>query len=331
LTTKIHSSKKKHLIEIKLSGNVLGESFEWYACFNPSINFLKCTNEILTIGEDKVLITEEGRYTTDSLEYRTIDFEYKGSILSILHNKVFKRKEYIQHIKQSVSSIHSFDMLSPRDIKRKSRTSLNIGMSGENLSGFLSQLAPNVKKDVEYYLQRLYPWASSFEIKSFQSDWKELRIHERIGKYINPETGKETSYVFPRALTHVNDGTLRLLAILSSLICDSSLTLFDEVENGFNPHIIKEVVELFFIVGDKTQVIATTHSPEVLQYIPDEYIEDSIKFVYRKEDGSSGVADFFASQETQRKLQMLGPGEVYLDVDLDVLAKEFAANSSKHN
>jgi predicted ATPase len=329
LTTRIHSSRRRLLIEINITGTVLEAKYDWYASFNPMKNFLKCTNESLHVNGKKILGVEDGKYLTDNnAEFRNIDFDYTGSILSRLQSKIFKHQKYVESIKNYISSMHSFDMLSPRDIKRRSRPSQNIGMSGESLAGFLSQLDIGKKYDVAEYLQHFYPWATGFDIKAFRSGWKELQVREKIGKYPHPETGKLTEYFFRRPANHVNDGTLRFLAILSSLLCeDGSVILFDEIENGFNPHIIKDIVNLFFEFSGKNQIVATTHSPEVLQYIPEDSIMDSIKFVFRKDDGSTGIKDFFSSKEAKDKLNMLGAGEVYLDMDLNALEQEFRKES----
>jgi predicted ATPase len=324
LATRIHSSKKRLLIEINVAGTVSQAKYEWAASFNPTKNFLKCTNEYLYINEKKILSVEDGKYLTDNnAEFKNIDFDYTGSILSRLQSKSFKHHEYVEAFKNYISSIHSFDMLSPRDIKRRSRPSRNIGMSGESLAGFLSNLDEVKKQKVQEILLRIYPWTYGFDIKAFRSGWKELRVRERIGEYPAPETGKLTRYIFPRSSNHVNDGTLRCLAILSSLLYDDgSVILFDEIENGFNPHIIKDIVSLFFLYTT-SQIVTTTHSPEVLQYIPEDLIFDSIKFVFRKSDGSTGIKNFFSSEEARNKLNMLGAGEVYLDMSLEDLAQEF--------
>jgi len=104
--------------------------------------------------------------------------------------------------------------------------------------------------------------------------------------------------------------------------------LFDEIENGFNPSIIKEIVNL--LLQTEKQILVTTHSPEVLQYIPDDLAQQAVKFIYKDKKGATLSADFFNDEETNKKLRALSPGEVFLDVDLESLAKRINACSPQN-
>lgn len=172
---------------------------------------------------------------------------------------------------------------------------------------------------IQQQLIKFYSFIYDYDIKSLRGGWKDLQLWE-IGSPFRTETGTAGHYAYSRSAQHVNDGTLRLLAIIAALHSDNGFILFDEIENGFNPIIIKKVIELM-LEADK-QVIVTTHSPEVLQYIPDEQAKESVKFLYRAEDGSTAIENFFMLEEAQQKLEMLSPGEVFLDIELERLAEE---------
>ncbi|MFZ4617220.1 MAG: AAA family ATPase [Rectinemataceae bacterium] len=113
---------------------------------------------------------------------------------------------------------------------------------------------------------------------------------------------------------HVNDGLLRLLAILAQTKTDHSALLFDEIENGINPELVEALVNM--LLSSRKQIFVTTHSPMVLNYLADEEAKGSVIFMYRNHRGYSRAKRFFDVQEAGEKLALLGPGEVFIDTDL---------------
>lgn len=338
LVTKIHSSRRKTLIDVALTGALGDRVFEWRAVFNPNPNFLRCTFEQLLISapgsedsptsqpqeqtETKIeinVLVKDNRLFINKQE-QEVNFAYLGSILSQLNDKIFIEFPLLSDVCNAISNIHSFDLLSPRNIRNRSRKCKTIGMSGESLAGYISSLNADEQKVIMQKLKYFYPWIHNTQIKGFQFGWKELQIAEKIGRYLDPETEDYHNYILWRRSQHINDGTLRLISIVSAALFQEGITLFDEIENGFNPHIIEKLVDLLY--ESTSQLIITTHSPEILQYIPKDYVVDSVKLLYRKEDATIGITDFFASEETKQKLKILSPGEVFLDVNLETLSKE---------
>lgn len=90
--------------------------------------------------------------------------------------------------------------------------------------------------------------------------------------------------------------------------------LFDEIENGINPEIIEELMRQ--LVEAQQQVVVTTHSPMILNWLDDETARRSVVLLYRKEQGHTRSMRFFDLQEASEKLGLLGPGEVFLDTYL---------------
>ncbi len=77
---------------------------------------------------------------------------------------------------------------------------------------------------------------------------------------------------------NISDGTLRFLVFLAACLSTENNTYFvDEIETGLHPSRIELLIRLIEkrIEGNKLQVIATTHSPEVLDRIHDRTFEDS--------------------------------------------------------
>jgi predicted ATPase len=73
----------------------------------------------------------------------------------------------------------------------------------------------------------------------------------------------------------ISDGTLRILAFLTALYQENtpSIICFEEIENGVHPWLLHKMMELLKIVsteginGNPVQVLITTHSPVLLNYV----------------------------------------------------------------
>ena len=78
---------------------------------------------------------------------------------------------------------------------------------------------------------------------------------------------------------NVSDGTLRFMAVLTAILGarEHTTCFLDELETGLHPSRIWLLVRLIeeHVGQDELQVIATTHSPEVLDRMNDRTFEDS--------------------------------------------------------
>ncbi len=119
---------------------------------------------------------------------------------------------------------------------------------------------------------------------------------------------------------HVNDGMLRLITILAELQSKHSLLLFDEIENGINPEAVEFIIDT--LTNSDKQVIVTTHSPMILNYLNDEIAKSGIVYLYKTSIGISKAIQFFTIPSIAEKLTVMGPGEVFVDTNLTELDKE---------
>lgn len=84
---------------------------------------------------------------------------------------------------------------------------------------------------------------------------------------------KYSGYLIPAA--DISDGTLRILTFLVALyqVDTPDLIYFEEPENGVHPWLLHKMMELLNlvstegIVGKPVQVLITTHSPVLLNYV----------------------------------------------------------------
>ena len=111
---------------------------------------------------------------------------------------------------------------------------------------------------------------------------------------------------------NASDGTLRFLAMLAALLDEDShgLYFFEEIENGLHPsrlHLLVDLIERWTAKG-RVQVIATTHSPDLLSLVSDETFKNT-SVTCRLEDTNDaiirGVADLPSAGDL-RKSQGLG-------------------------
>src|SRR5207244_2764737 len=87
---------------------------------------------------------------------------------------------------------------------------------------------------------------------------------------------------------HLNDGMLRVIAILAQEYTEHSFLLFDEIENGINPELVQKLVKFLVDLGEKgKQVMVTTHSPMILNYIPDEVAKAGVVLLFKTEHGQT--------------------------------------------
>ena len=166
-------------------------------------------------------------------------------------------------------------------------------------------------------LKKAYPRLQGLHAKSLRSGWKQLEISESY-------EGQESS-LFPEMTTearHINDGMLRVIAILAELQSENRFLLFDEIENGINPELIEFVINM--LVETRQQVLVTTHSPMILNYLEDDVARQGVLYLYKTVKGYTESIPFFSIPSLQKKLAVMGPGEAFVDTNLTELAGEIA-------
>jgi predicted ATPase len=186
--------------------------------------------------------------------------------------------------------------------KRARQADNDLGLGGEKLSAFLYDLSDDKQIQLNKLIkQKFIPTFESVETTSIQSGWKKLSVIE----YLQLRTDAK----------HVSDGLLRLLAILSQTMTDNKILLFDEIEDGINPEIVEKLVDL--LISIPQQIIITTHSPILLNYIEDEQAKKSVIFTYKNKNGITQQHPFFTIKGIAEKLEILGPGEAMLELSHD--------------
>ena len=296
-----------------------GVPIEWHARYNSSL--MKCTWELITangvpllkVDDGYIAVAKAGSAAIESSGEK-ISFEYQGSVISSL--KLTDTHTIICEVKAALQGLRSLELLAPQLMRRKARTAQDIGPGGEKLAPFLDQLPAVSKTSLLEMLQEFYPQLLSWHIKGQQYGWKNLRIQETFSGSSPVDAG------------HINDGFLRVIAILSQAFTNHGVILLDEIENGINPALVEKLMD--FLVGlgrNGRQVIVTTHSPVILNFLEDQVARESVVLLYKTTDGRTRSVRYFDLPETGYKLRALGPGEVFVDTDLTQLVSRLATQA----
>jgi hypothetical protein len=73
------------------------------------------------------------------------------------------------------------------------------------------------------------------------------------------------------------------------------------------------------------QVLVTSHSPMILNYLDDDVARKAVQFVYKNPRGQTRVRPFFELPGIGDKLNYMGPGEAFVDTNLAALTDECVA------
>lgn len=285
-----------------------GRVLRWRAVFNRKTR--SCTREeIIDVHtEEELFAVRRGHYSVGGGETSDIDVDYQGSLLSRLKEKTLT--EDLITLRNEIRNIRSLELLSPHLMRGSSRESeSDIGAGGEKLSAYLYSIKGDERVQLLNMLKIFYPSVTDFKIKQQRAGWKRLFVIEEFdGKRIETEA------------KHINDGLLRVIAILAQSYSTRSVLLFDEIENGINPEIVEKLVDI--LQECPQQIIVSTHSPLILNYLSDTVAAKSVQFVYRSISGGTRVRPLFGVARLQEKLEYMGAGEVFADTSLSLLTKE---------
>lgn len=303
-------STKSNIDLTVLLTSVKGVSVEWTASFNRKE--LRCTRESVTWNRDRLLKVGDGQYTIgETPDTNTeISFSYQGSILSQIKDSILPQP--LKELKTFFQQMHTLDLLSPEQLRQRNRKSHGgLGHGGQYLSAFLYELGPKERQQILTRLQKAYPQLNNLNVSSLKSGWKKLNISESF-------SGKK----IPTEARHMSDGMLRMLAVFAHLSKGKSVTLLDEIENGINPELVEYLIDS--LVESPGQVLVTTHSPLVLNFLNDDVAKKGVVYLYKDNTGRTRSIRFFDIPSMAEKLNVMGPGEAYEDTILTDLSVELA-------
>jgi len=322
LTSRLSNGKSN--IELALELQINGLNLRWEATFNRSR--LACTRESIValsyslnaIVDNSLVLSLPGRLDTlpplfelragkyrqykqlqnqpQENQWQDIPFIYQGTLLSQLKDN--QLSPLLRALRERIKAIRSLDLLSPEQLRHKTKLSElrdDIGSGGQQLGAF------------------------KIHTSVLRGGAIKLELHESY--QATAQDGQE-SWLAQDMVTearHINDGMLRLLAILAQQFSPYEFVLFDEIENGVNPEITEALVDA--LVSSPKQLLVTTHSPLVLNYLQDDIARQSVLLIYKRPDGISRAIRLFDEPMAAERLECLAPGETMLDLSLTRIAE----------
>lgn len=174
----------------------------------------------------------------------------------------------------TISSVRFLD-LDPNSLRKPSIPGQTIlGDKGENLSSVLQAICTEAgaKEALIEWTRELTPLdVEDFQFPDVSLEGKvQLQIIEAGGRQVSAESA--------------SDGTLRFLAFAAAVLGTEPARcyFFEEIENGIHPNRAHLLINLLQTAtrGGKIQVIGTTHSPALLNFLDEQGLKDAA-LVYR--------------------------------------------------
>jgi predicted ATPase len=207
-----------------------------------------------------------------------------------------RAKDCAVHVRNMLSSMRFFD-LAPDSMRKPSLPGqVVLGDHGENLSSVLQAICAeeSSKRAILDWIKELTP----LDVTDFEF------VPDQTGKILVSliEAGGQKTSAYS-----ASDGTLRFLAMISALLGPSPARFyfFEELENGIHPtrlYLLLQLIEQR-VAGGQIQMVATSHSPQLLGFLS-EKAREAAALVYRRKDRTDvEIARIMDIPEAQKVLQ----------------------------
>lgn len=270
----------RHRIEIEFSENsggprVIRESLDTH---HKTIFASHPVDDPPAQGEPEYLFVRLPRDEQNRKHGKRLQFLSSSPVVSQFPNKKAVVSRYRRPAEVFLDELQSmrFLDLSPEAMRSPSLPGQTVlGDRGENLSSVLQAICndPSTKNALSEWIRELTP----IDVVDFEF------IPDQTGRVLVSfveSNGQRTSAY------SASDGTLRFLAIMAALMGPDSARFYflEEIDNGIHPTrlgLLLQLIEQHTRTG-KVQIVATTHSPQMLAMLSDEAREDAV-LIYRVE------------------------------------------------
>ncbi len=236
---------------------------------------------------------------------------------SILLDVAERAEEFpvLSAIANELASFMHYEIWGPEFLRQASAGNAAVlAERGQNLPSVLHDIRDKRPEEFQRLIaevRRSYPWLDAMEFR---------RLGERrfALSFLEQTTDKRKRRVRYQP-SQVSDGFLRLLALttLKYQAGRPGIIGFEEPENGMHPGMLQEaVMRLRDVAARGTQVIITTHSPFLLQYLLSEEsggnAEEELRLVWRSEkDGRTVIRPPKKELLAKARKQGIGIGELW--------------------
>ena len=257
------------------------------------------THEYLSITE------QEGVVRSSSSEYK-VRGENKSSVsgvnpeYSVVYAVGRPRSWPRSNLVESMRgwTFHRFDpqlMRRPQPVRKE----LQLTESGDNLSTVVHTLFSDANPALPEIVDTLRACVPTVE---------ELRS-PIVGDGETAVHLKERSVPTAIGSWGLSDGTLLALALATALLTPEppSLLALEAPDVELHPNVMETLAEMLVLASQRTQVIATTHSPSLLDYLPTESF-----VVVDKVDGATTCTPLAGKRAMNRVADQLGAGKAWV-------------------
>ena len=222
-------------------------------------------------------------------------------------------------------AIYDLNTKSLRGITAPDSRKTPLGLNGEGLDVIISNFTKDERKQLERY-QYFFGWLERvFADTGDTEKYAELKAGKSISNlYFTDRFMADRNKML--SAENSNEGILHVLFYLSLFISNKTPQLFgiDNIETALNPRLcrvlIKELIGLS--KTNNKQVLITTHSPMVLNYLEDDVAIEGVVYIYKNQIGATQAIRLFDLPRMREKLTVMGAGEVYEDTLLTQLNAE---------
>lgn len=194
---------------------------------------------------------------------------------------------------------------------------------GSNLTSVFTKLSPIVKKNIEKYLSTVVPGIHTVDVKGFGPK-ETLEFRQDVA-------GDTHRWRF--LANNMSDGTLRVLGILVALFqgddnAQKSVTLvgIEEPETALHPGAVAVLLDGLRDAANRTQVIITTHSPELLD---DKHLDVNSILAVEAHDGDTVIAPVDEANRSVVQDRLFTAGELLRSNQLQPDPAAFPAAKEK--
>ena len=292
------------LVDLKLND---GQMARWWCRYNAAQH--RCTEERLFLSTDgrwdkvRPVLWLQNRRASVAGKTLSMEQVYSGSVLSSLQDKHLTPE--CLAVREAVSSLEAFDLLSPQGMRSSSRVGAasGVGADGSQIAAFIAGLSDKAKAALLKRLQKFFPSVTGLRIRKKQGGYCELRIRQQFG-----DTEIET------AARQCSDGLLRVVGILAALNGSQSLICLDEIENGLSFDLTAALADE--LTASEKQILVTTHDMLLVNCLP----PASVRLVVKK-DGVTRVVPFNKVPVLVEKSEIYNAGDALLSMSLEDISQ----------
>lgn len=194
----------------------------------------------------------------------------------------------------------SFYNIVPRELASPQRplSPYPLDSRGENLAAVLQALEPAAKGSLQTAIHRATGDIAGYQVTQI-GGYLVTKLHHEWSD------GERSSPTFE--VSQESDGTLRLLGILTALLQSPPRTLIaiEEPELTIHPGALRILWEEILDASERTQILLTTHSPDLL----DMCTADQLRVV-EKEDGITKIGPIAEEQREIIRKRLVAPGQL---------------------